>query len=271
MAVCAHEHTLRDFGGQCLETPSVGTADVKSLFRRLDVMKRQSMHRSAIAADPAGSAAYRDQSAFECVALLRRAAVRAAAVASGSRMTLAAVIDEPTTADPTGLQRSGRGSCGRPWAAPTLRRRLLELDVAIRTNQHALVELGAQRRPAARVAAGDGEPLLRWIEVMEIQGLETPVVAAQATPTALVPDHSALELDSIDGAVRATGVALQQGVPTSRVIDVTPTASHTSACSWLSRQHPQITEGGGRTGSLDFPDATCLNRCGGRVRVGTRT
>ena len=102
MAVRTDEHALSDFSGQCLETPVMGAGDVKSLLCRLDVMKRQGMHRSAVPADPTGSTAYSDQIAFERVALLRRAAVRAATVASGSRMTLAAVIDEPTTADSTG-------------------------------------------------------------------------------------------------------------------------------------------------------------------------
>jgi hypothetical protein len=204
MTVRAHEHAHSDFGRQCLEAPAMGAPDVKSLFPRLDVMKRQSMNCSAVAADPARSAAQCDQIAFERVALLRRAAVRAAAVASRSRMTFAAVIDEPPTADSTRLQRLGRGSCGLPRAAPTLRRSLLDLDVAIRTNQHALVEFCTQGHPAARVASGDGKPLFPRIEVMEVQGPKTPVVAAKLARTALVLDHPALELDSIDGAVRAT-------------------------------------------------------------------
>jgi len=71
MAVGAHEYALRHLSHQHIETPAMRTADVKSLPRRVDVVKRQSMNRSAVTADPTGSTTHRDQLSLQFMAVLR--------------------------------------------------------------------------------------------------------------------------------------------------------------------------------------------------------
>ncbi len=143
-------------------------------------------------------------------------------------MPLSPVIDEPTTARATNTYqlRFGRDIASRCVGAD---RYLLDLNMAVRADQHALVEFLTDRLPAASVAAGDRELLCARINVVEVQGSQTARITAKVACATLVLDHATLCLDTVDAAIGAAGVALQLRVTTTVVMEVAPPADAASA------------------------------------------
>ena len=215
-------------------------APIELVAQRVE-MKRQRLPMAGIAAKSTGTALVLDHPPFQLAASLRGGSTAAARVAFGAgsslcrRKTLAAVVTD-------------RGSCWVIYAPSASAGVGLDLEVAVRTDQDALVQLQAQGLPAAVVARSDVEPLARRIEMVEVHRAQALAVAAKhARPATLVVHHPLLQRPAIAPAVRATRVALPGAVALVPVVDIPPAAGLAHA---LLTEH--VFDGSWRSGQRGF-------------------
>ena len=95
---------------------------------------------------------------------------------------------------------------------------VLDLGVAIRAQQDALLDLCSQAIDAVSSAPGDAELLGVWVEVMELERGLTPIVTAKLATAASLTDENFLRLAS--AANHGLSTASTAAEITARLVNV---------------------------------------------------